>query len=274
MALGGKGLALAIPDTVLEEKGSLRDKTTKLGLIARACGIYGVDVIEIFRDRLGKGEGSEIRKVLEYLETPQYLRRRIYPFDEALRYAGVLPPLRIPSHRAKVPLGRIKVGDVREGVVNSDGTVDVGLDAPPRLKGEAAPNARVTVRIASTDPLTAELITREELQDYWGYRVEVKEAEEVFSDGRFDLRIATSRLGSPLAESLGPLRASVSGARGVKLILGSPSRGLFDMFGKALSGRVQFVLNLYPEQNVETVRTEEAVFAGLGLLSLLSAEKP
>ena len=57
------------------------------------------------------------------------------------------------------------------------------------------------------------------------------------------------------------------------MIFGSPSRGLFEMFGAGMSKRVDFVVILYPEQQVETVRTEEAIFSGLGLVSMLAAKK-
>ena len=266
-------VAVAIPDTVLEEKESLRDKTAKLGQIARACAIYGVDVIEIFRDPRGRGEGAEIRKVLEYLETPQYLRRRLFPLDETLRYAGILPPLRIPSHKPKVPFDRIEVGEVREGVTNGDGTVDVGLDVAPRLKAKVAPGRRVTVRFESARPAVVEVIAKEGASGYWGYSVEARSLPEALADKRFEVKIATSRYGSSLGESLVGVRKALGTARGVKLIFGSPSRGLFDMAGKDLGRHVDFVLNLFPEQQVETVRTEEAVFAGLGLVSLISSEK-
>ncbi len=273
MALMGLKLAVSIPDTVLEEKESQRDRTAKLGCIARACAIYGVDVIEVFRDPRGRGDAPDIRKVLEYLETPQYLRKRLFPLDETLRYAGILPPLRIPSHKPKVPYDRVAVGEVREGVTNGDGTVDVGLDVRPRLREKLAGGRRVTVRFASTSPPVAEVVRSDELHGYWGYRVETKPLSDVFSDGRFGVKIATSRLGSPLAESMPTVRAAVEGAGGVKLVFGSPTRGLFEIAGANLNRQVDFVLNLFPEQQVETVRTEEAVFAGLGLVSLISAGK-
>ncbi len=273
MALLGRRIAVSIPDTVLEEKSSPREKTAKLGLIARACAIYGVDVIEVFKDPGGHGEGASIRRVLEYLETPQYLRKRLFPLDEMLKYAGILPPLRIPSHRAKVPLASLSKGQVREGVVNQDGTVDVGLDVPFRLTAAGPPGRRATVRISSGDPPVAEPIRREQVREYWGYMVESKTLPEVLTDPRFALKIATSRLGEPLRESLGSLRAAVQGADGVKLIFGSPARGLFDIVGRDLGVRVTAVVNLFPEQKVETVRTEEAIFTGLGLVALLSAEK-
>ncbi len=273
MALLGRRLGVSFPDTVLEEKDSPRDKTAKLGLIARACAIYGVDVIEVFKDPRGRGEGAEIRRMLEYLETPQYLRKRLYPFDDALKYAGVLPPLRIPSHRAKVPIENLRVGEVREGVTNADGTVDIGLEHPPRLKEKAPAGKRVTVRVASTNPFVAELYPREKVSEYWGYRVEEKLVGEVLSDPRFKVKIATSRRGRPLAEMLSLLELSIGRADGVKLIFGSPSKGLFDIVGRELTRRSDFVVNLFPEQRVETVRTEEAIFAGLGLVNLLSLKK-
>ena len=264
---------MSIPDTVLEEKESPREKTAKLGLIARACAIYGVDIIEVFRDPAGHGEERTIRRVLEYLETPQYLRRRIYPLDETLRYAGVLPPLRIPSHKPRVPVGRIPPGEIREGVTNADGTVDVGLDVFPRLKVSVPEGKRLTVRISSMEPPMAEVIDRHEAGEYWGYAVEAKQLGEVLADSRFSVKIATSRLGTPLPEALARLGGLMRKADSVKLVFGSPSRGLFDIEGPDLERRVDLVLNLFPHQQVETVRTEEALSAGLALLNFLSSEK-
>lgn len=266
-------MAVSIPDTILEEKESPRDKTAKLGTIARACAIYGVDTIEIFRDKGGRGEGALARRVLEYLETPQYLRRRIYPLDESLKYAGALPPLRIPSHKAKAPVASIPAGEVREGVANGDGTVDVGLEAAPRFDAKVPRGRRVTVKIVSANPFVAEQISREEAGGYWGYMVETKSANEVLADSRFKVKIATSRLGVPLRGAIAPLKLALGGAGSVKLIFGSPMRGLYDIFGRDLAKRADFVVNLFPSQQVETVRSEEAIFAGLGLVSLLCAEK-
>ncbi len=266
-------LAVSIPDTVLEEKESPRDKTAKLGLIARACAIYGVDVVEVFPDPGGRGEGEEIVRVLEYLETPQYLRKRLYPLDESLRYAGVLPPIRIPSHKPRVPFGSVRAGEVREGVTNGDGTVDIGLEVSPRIEDGIPAGRRVTVKVTSLKPPIARVIQKEEAGEYWGYRVEKRSLSQVLDDPRFDVKVATSRLGAPLSQKLMELREAVRKAVGVKLVFGSPSRGLFEIAGRELGAKVDFVINLFPQQHVETVRTEEAIFAGLGLVSNISAEK-
>ena len=273
MTLHGKQLAVSIPDTVLEEKESPRDKTAKLGIIARACAIYGVDVVEIFEDPRGRGEREEIAKVLGYLETPQYLRKRLYPIDGSLRYAGALPPLRIPSHKPRVPVERLERGEVREGVMNPDGTVDIGLDVRPKLAGNVPAGKRVTVRVASLNPITAEQISKEKTGAYWGYDVVIKSVMEVFSDAEFPVKVAASRLGDTLTDKMEALSAAIRRQGGVKMIFGSPSRGLFEIVGPDLVRKCDFILNLFGEQHVETVRTEEAIFAGLGLVNTLMSGK-
>lgn len=270
MTLTGKRVSIAIPDTVLEEHDSLRDKTVKLGQLARFCSVFGVDVVQVFHDPRGGGESDTIRRVLEYLETPQYLRRRLFPLDDTLKYAGLLPPLRIPSHKQRVPVEKLTVGDYREGAVLQDGaTVDVGLDRPLMLKRPARGTSRVTVRVTSVAPLEGDLTDRSRTGQYWGYVVEERSIGQVLSDRRFALKIATSRLGSPLVTCIEKLRNRVSEAGSVLLLFGSPSYGLFDMV-RDLRERVDFVVNLYEEQHVVTVRTEEAISSALYLVEVLS----
>ena len=262
---------MAIPDTVLEEQESLREKTVKIGQIARICSVFGVESIQVFRDPRGKGESALIKRVLEYLETPQYLRRRLFPLDESLKFAGLLPPLRIPSHKPKVSLNRLQIGEFRDGLVLADGrAVDVGLEKPLIMRQELGNERRITVKITSVMPLEGIVVDRSQTGEYWGYEVEVKSADEVLSNSRYGTRIATSRLGDPISSRVGDLRARLAGPKGVLLLFGSPSRGLFVMM-RNLRQRVDFVLNLYPEQHSVTVRTEEAMSSGLYLLEILDA---
>jgi predicted SPOUT superfamily RNA methylase MTH1 len=274
MTLAGKKVCVAIPDTVLEEQGSLREKTAKLGQIARYSSIFGVDVIRVFHDPRGRGESSFIRKVLEYLETPQYLRRRLFPLSEELRYAGLLPPLRIPSHKTKVPLGRLRSGEFREGVVLADGfSVDVGLDSPALLRKRESPQRRLTVRIISVSNSGIEgvRVDRREVKTYWGYSVEVSGTGALLADPAFPLKVATSRLGDPVAREARSLRIDLQSSGAVMLLFGSPSRGLFETVGKDLRSRVSYVVNLFPEQNVVTARTEEAMLSALYMVGLLAS---
>jgi predicted SPOUT superfamily RNA methylase MTH1 len=273
MTLAGKRICVAVPDTVLEEQDSVREKTAKLGQIARYCALFGVDAIRVFHDPRGRGESSFIKKVLEYLETPQYLRRRLFPLSEELRYAGLLPPLRIPSHKAKVPLSRLQAGEFREGVVLADGfSVDAGLDAPLALRKREPPQRRLTVRITAVSPSGVEAVPvdRRDVKTYWGYTVDVSGTGALLSDPAFPLKVATSRLGDPVARVARGLRIDLQGSGAVMLLFGSPSRGLFETVGKDLRSRVGYVVNLFPEQNVVTVRSEEAILSALYLVGLLS----
>ena len=269
--MAGRRLSVAIPDTVLEDHDSLREKTVKLGQIARSCSIFGVDLVEVFPDPRGHGEAALIRRVLEYLETPQYLRKRLFPIDESLRYAGLLPPLRIPSHKPKVPLDNLAQGELREGYLLDDGlSVDIGLDATLELAAPAEPRRRVTVRVTHRKPLRGALAAPGASDPYWGYRVEERDADALFADPRFALRIATSRSGERLAGCLGALGRRFAATASVLLLFGSPSRGLYETIPD-LGGRSDFVVNLYPEQHVATVRTEEAIASALYLLEILGA---
>lgn len=274
MTLAGKRICVAVPDTLLEEQESPREKTAKLGQIARYCALFGVDSVRVFQDPRGRGESGFIKKVLDYLETPQYLRKRLFPLSEDLRYAGLLPPLRIPSHKAKVPLGKLQAGEVREAVVLPDGlSADAGLDAPVALRRKESPNKRVTVRITSVSSsgVEAARVDRHEIKAYWGYSVEVSGAAALLTDPAFPLKVATSRLGDPVASVARSLRIDLQGSGAVMLLFGSPSRGLFETVGKDLRSRVGYVVNLFPEQNVVTARSEEAILSALYLVGLLAS---
>ncbi len=85
-----------IPDSLLEESDDPKIRTYKVGQIARACAIFGVEHVWIYR--AGGRDGKFIKTILEYAETPpQYLRKRLFPpLMPELRYVGVIPPLRTP----------------------------------------------------------------------------------------------------------------------------------------------------------------------------------
>jgi len=266
-------VAVALPDTLLHEHKALRDKTVKLGQIARTCAVYGVESIQIFVDPSGGGEAGLMKKVFEYLETPQYLRKRLYRLDESLRYAGVLPPLRIPSHKLRVAPAALEAGELREGFVLEDGrSVDIGLESNLTLLERTVPGRRLTVRILSSRPMQGQLVSRSDLSEYWGYSVEVGAIDDMLRDPAYQLKVATSRFGVPLQKAIRVLSDRILGVPSMLLIFGSPSRGLFEIIGRDLGDRVDFVVNLFVEQHVATVRTEEAVAAALATVNVITAQ--
>ena len=132
------------------------DKTRKISVLARACAIFKIDTIYIYQEGNKKTDPNLMTMILRYLETPQFLRRRLFPKMNDLKFAGVLHPLKIPSHVTPVNAKKIKAGDIREGIiVSSKGEkfVDVGINQLIRYYGKNVSNGkRITVRFKEGYP--------------------------------------------------------------------------------------------------------------------------
>ncbi len=271
-------ISLAIPSSLVSEAPHLREKTGIIGQVARASAIYRVEDIYIYRDP--PDESSLIRLILGYIETPQYLRRRLFSKRPELRYVGALPPLRTPHHPLEKRAEHLDEGEFREGVVlSTEGEgflVDIGVDRPLRARGRApSVGSRATVQVLDTRPeLIGRFVRSRDVDQYWGYDVHVTggELERLVRKVEFDLTMATSRHASPFVEVETQLRKKWEEARNVLVAFGSPRRGLGEMLaGKGLKIEEVFHLavNMMPLQGCETIRTEEAIHASLAVLNLL-----
>lgn len=273
-------LSIAIPSSLVSEIPHLREKTAVIGQVGRAAAIFRVDDIYIYPD--GSPEAQLIRLILSYMETPQYLRRRLFRKRPELRYVGVLPPLRTPHHPLESRAARLRKGEFREGVVVAEAggafLVDVGVEKPLRATGRAPSiGGRATVKVTETQPeLRGRFVGRGEVDLYWGYGVHINRQGlgKLALSREFDLTVATSRLGQPYPKIEGHLRARWTEAESVLIAFGSPRRGLGEILsreGLTLEEAFHFTMNTIPRQGCETVRTEEAVYATLALLNLLDS---
>ena len=105
-------LSIAIPASTISDTPHLREKTAKIGLIGRAAAIFRVDEIIVYPDnpRANQREDLDfIALLLNYLETPQYLRKRLFKIEPRLQFAGILPPLRTPHHPVSGKTADLKV---------------------------------------------------------------------------------------------------------------------------------------------------------------------
>ena len=273
----GFKLSIAIPSSLVSEVPHLREKTAVMGYVARASAIYRVDEVYVYRD--DPDESRLIRLLLSYVETPQYLRRRLFKMMDELRYAGVLPPLRTPHHPLEKRADKLKVGEFREGVVLSEDAgeikVDVGVERPLKATGRApSVGSRTTVRVSGVSPvLRGRFVRRREVDLYWGYEVHaVGGLDKLASATDFDLKIATSRHASTFKQLEPDIRSMLEDARRVLVAFGSSRKGLREMFserGLDLDEAFDFTVNTIPGQGTETVRTEEAISATLALLNAL-----
>jgi predicted SPOUT superfamily RNA methylase MTH1 len=282
-ALARKRLCIAIPASVVSDTPHLREKTSKIGLIGRAAAIFRVDEIVVFPDAPSgsqKTEADVVSTLLSYLETPQYLRKRLFKLNPHLQYAGILPPLRTPHHPLNRRIKALRVGEFREAVTSSrtekQTCVDIGVEQPALIRGKDLPvGKRVTVRVAKVGKVVeVELANRDEASSYWGYTVTVENSPfGSFVEKRgFDLTVATSRYGSPFSDVSGEIVERWKAANKVLVAFGAPSQGLGDIVkreGRRLSELVDFVVNTVPMQGTETVRTEEALVASLAIFNII-----
>ncbi|MFZ2376010.1 MAG: putative RNA uridine N3 methyltransferase [Methanothrix sp.] len=271
--------AILIPSSLTMESRDMRVNTLKVGQIARAAAVFRVSRIVIYRDP-EFNDSRFISLVLRYMETPQYLRKMLIPRREELRHVGMLPPLRTAHHPINSRSESLKIGEYRVGAVvesvGSDGGawVEIGINRPiPLRTGEEFPvGQRLSVRIFSQEPLAAEPVEQKDIPHYWGYEIEVVDSLESYLASLKDARIVlASRDGQPATPQV-LLNLGRSGQkRDLVVAFGSPARGV-DAFLSEESMKRYEMFNTIPHQGTETVRVEEAVFATLALLNLVSLE--
>jgi len=276
-------LSIAIPASLVSDVPHLREKTFKIGLIGRAAVIFRVEEIIVFPDLQGFDQSRDanlIATILSYMETPQYLRKRLFKIEPELRYAGVLPPLRTPHHPLSDRVENLTVGEYREGVVLSSfmggSLVDVGVEHPALVSGAQLPiNSRVTVKITELGRRPkAALASRDEVKVYWGYHVAISDIPfgRLVKSRQFDLVIATSRYGRPFMEVGDELGRRWKDSSRTLVAFGASTQGLYEIVAKEhlqLDEVAHFIINTIPDQGTETVRSEEAIYASLAILTLL-----
>ena len=281
---------LLVPSSLVREAEDKREATRKLGYVARAATVFRADRLFVFPDRDGERRwgGEFVRTVLAYAATPPYLRQEAWGRRDELEYAGVLPPLRVPSRTVDDPDG----STTNQGIVTEVGPegrvrVNCGLQHPISLlvpDGMAVEQGeRVTVRISSREPVRARLVD----EAAPGFVVEAADLSAALAREDAGVRIATSRHGEELsvarlAELAPRVRADATVA------FGAPGRGLPAILDRSVEELTagagggdaagaepvgpdpgfDLWLNAIPNQGSEVVRTEEAMFAALACLSL------
>ncbi len=264
-----KTLCLLIPSSLTIESSDRRIKTYKIGQIARAASIFRVNHIFIYKDK-AFDDSKFIDTVLRYLETPQYLRKKLFPLNEDLRNVGVVPPLRTAHHPLNSKSSKLSLEELREGIMiekrNKTILVDIGVEMPARLisKEKLTKFRRITTKIISKDPLEVELINRDDISCWWGYNTKIvgslAKTLKVVESGTV---VFTSKHGEDFKGG-----AVLNNEDCVTFVFGSPRRGVESILkdeGLSSGDFSGCVVNTIPDQGTETVRTEEAIFATLAI---------
>jgi predicted SPOUT superfamily RNA methylase MTH1 len=273
--------SIAIPASMISDVPGLQLKTYKIGQVARALAVYCVDEIIVYPDQdYGKQrEDMEfISQVLRYMETPQYLRKRLFPISPLLKYAGTLPPLNTPHHPTHRRIAELQDEEIREGfVVSHDkngSLIDIGMERPLR-SSERLTKGRNTFRVRkdADKELRLELVDSSEISEYWGYKV-VESSQplgQFIRKGTHDLYILTSRLGLQISDLITEIEDRLKKSRKILIAFGSPKEGLKEILGReGLDQSIaDYFVNTVPGQGTLSIRTEEAIHATLAITNLL-----
>lgn len=264
-------LTVCIPSSILSVADTLIEKTIIAGAIARTISIFRVNEVVIYVDsHSNKKDALLMKELLEYAETPQYLRRYIFPISENLKYVGLMPPLRTPHH----PTMNSNV-DYREGFVLRSGSkgslVDIGLKEPVECNFQLPQNKRVSMKREGDSWIP---IKKEDIPYYWGYDVllDLKGLGHHLRNFKYDHIISTSRLGTPVNLVIDKIKSFLKSGKRVAILFGSPYEGLHEILKKDsmdVNGISDLVVNMVPDQGTATIRTEEALIISLAIISII-----
>jgi predicted SPOUT superfamily RNA methylase MTH1 len=270
-------LWITIPDSSLSDEQTKRDKSIKIAQFARACSIFKVKRIYIYHDSLSHFEKDDphlLKTILRYLDTPQYLRKILFPMMHQLQYAGILHPIKAPHHRVVDDIKKIKAGDIRTGVVvkvKGQLFVEVGLGSLVPFMGDGFEGKKVNVRFTESYPnLKSVQAIEEDIFDYWGYEVkEVPSISKLLTSVEKTDIIVTSRKGRHFKNIEAQLAEHTKSVQNILVAFGSPKYGLHDILAKegGSTKPYKYVVNMFPNQGTETVRLEEAVLGALAILN-------
>ncbi len=263
-------ISVAIPDSCLKDEATKLDKSRKISLIARTCAIFGVRTIYIYEERGGtQSDRFLLSTILRYLETPQYLRKILFPKMDELKYAGILHPLQIPHHSLSSNPKDLKEGDIREGVIvhyKGKKFVDIGIRHLIPYFGKEHEKKRITVQIKTVTPnITIKETSDDQIKQYWGYKVRERSNIIKLLEEWNGSIIMTSRKGKPA--TLDQISQYTNSDVPILIVFGAPDRGLYEILGTKINIKGAKSFNFFPDQATETVRLEEAM---LGILSILN----
>ena len=267
-----KRLSIFVPASIISETKDLRIKTYKIGLIGRSAAIFKADRIVVYSDESDKEDVKFISDVLTYMNTPQYLRKQVFPITRELRNVGILPPLRTPHH----PTGELAEGEYRQGLTikrTKKGTVvDIGADKLALCKEKLSVNKVLSFKVIK---LGKEIILDPDVPDfYWGYKVlatnkDLYNSIKMMKPGP-DLVIGTSRYAPSITSVLDEVKEKLKGSKHTAILFGGPYSGLEELLSSQNEKEIiDFEVNTVPSQGTKTVRTEEAVLATLSVFNLL-----
>ncbi len=304
-------VSIAVPTSVITNAQTKELKAMLIGQIARAATIYCIDEVIIYEDQhqltnQSKADTSSnfknnplqfMQRLLEYAETPPYLKRSLFSNHADLQVSGMLPPTDAPHHVRRGEQNTFREGctlENDEDRKDSTSTLcNCGVEIPVEIPIALPAGIRVTVQIdnynsvkSTTRPGTTVIMgtavasskPREIDGTYWGYTVRGVSGglKGVFEDGPFeggyDYKIGTSERGTDLPTVLqeggGKFPKQYKhglvvfgGVHGIEQCVADDED--FPHVNDVAKDLFDCMVNTVPIQGSRTVRTEEAVLLSL-----------
>ena len=284
-------LSVLIPSSIVDNAQSKELRTYLIGEIARTLGIFKISEVIIFHDKLKDNSKDYINyfiKNLQYLETPQYLRKTLFPMSEDLKLSGLMNPLESQHHLRKDEWSPYREGCVLDRPVSGDYSwANIGLNKDCKINQKLPPKTRVTVKLneSNFNPklkyYTGSLVSMSEPfiknGTYWGYVVRVCETyndifnNSIYKEG-YDFIIGTSDKGENYRN------ADFSKKKDFKhcLIIFGGISGIEGMMiddehnklnsSENIAKNFDLYLNTCMNQGLRTIRTEEAILITLAVI--------
>ncbi|EMR11084.1 hypothetical protein PNEG_00683 [Pneumocystis murina B123] len=301
-------VTIALPGSIVANAQGLELKTALVGQIARALVIFCVDEVVIFDDSgipkeqniFERHDGVSNENVffihlLRYMETPQYLRKSLFPIHRDLRFTGLLNPLDCPHH--------LRIDEdfpYREGITLDSSLypkvpknctlVEAGLRQKVLVSDRIKPGVRVTLFMKEMSSqkkyINAEVVSpstpRETMGYYWGYTVRFASSlsavltESPYENG-YDLTIGTSERGVAFEEikdnipNFNHILIVFGGLAGLEAAVDADQN--LDIGGDRVEELFDRWINVCPAQGCRTIRTEEALLITLAQLKAIIMKK-
>ena len=262
-------LSIFVPNSFLAESKDSKIRTYKVGLIGRYAALFRANNIVIYNDNSDGGSRDDalyMKTILEYMDTPQYLRKQVFPITPELKNVGILQPLRTPHHPAT---DEANVGDFRKGLttkrVRKGTMVDIGVGRLALCKEKLSVNKVLSFRI---EKLGKEILIEPDEPDsvYWGYDVITSDSNLYDSITMMKNKPDLVKYAPNINSILDEVQTSIQQANHVAILFGGPYSGINSLINER---KLDYEVNTVPKQGTETVRTEEAVASTLAILNIL-----
>ena len=283
-------LSILIPSSIVDNAQSKELRTYLIGELARTIGIFKISEVIIFHDKLKDNSRDYINyfvKNLQYLETPQYLRKTLFPMSEDLKLSGLMNPLESQHHLRKDEWSPYREGCVLDRPVNGDYSwVNIGLNKDCKINQKIPPKTRVTVKLNENNfnnklkYYTGTPVSMSEpyLKNgtYWGYIVRVCETyKDIFNnsiyDEGYDFVIGTSDKGENYKNAEKKKKKDFKhcliifgGISGIEGMMNDDEHN--NINSKNIAENFDLYLNTCMNQGLRTIRTEEAILISLAVI--------